>query len=113
VDAVAPDQQLPCGGGVDHGDDARQRGLAAAGLADHGQRPALLDRKAYALDRVHRPRAAEQAASDMVVANEAARLENHRGAHRAGSRSSSEKSAITGSRSPTAFSGSAASSARV
>ena len=65
---LAVDEQLARGRRVDQRDDAGERGLAAAAFADDGQRLALLDREADALDRMDRARLAEQAAGDVVVA---------------------------------------------
>ena len=111
VDPLALDQQLAPGGRVDHGDDAGERRLAAAGLADDGEGAAALDPEVDPLQRPHAARAAEHAAGH-VVAGDAAGLEDGRLAH---SRPSAPggKAETVGSRPPWAFSGSAESSARV
>src|SRR5690606_14406798 len=112
VDGAAVDLERARGWRVDHGDDARERGLAAAGFADDRERLALLDREAHALQRMDDLGAAKQAAADVIIAHKVGRLED-RNAHGTGSRSSREDTAMTGRRSPTARSGSAESSARV
>ena len=74
---LAVDQELARGRRVDQREDAGERGLAAAALADDGQRLALLDREADALDGMHGPaRLREQAAADMIVADDVAAFED-------------------------------------
>src|SRR5207249_4458773 len=114
VDLVAVDEQLAGRRRIDQRDDAGERGLAAAAFAYDGQRLALLDAEGDALHRMNGARGPEQAAADMVVAHDVLAFDDP-GAHEAapegaGSNSMSE---TVGSRSPTAFSGSADSSARV
>ena len=80
-------------------------------LADDRQRLAALDLQVDALERPHRARAAEHAAGH-VVAGDAAGLEDRSGGHAFAS-APGAKAETVGSRPPLAFSGSAASSARV
>src|SRR5262245_12550417 len=107
IHLVAIDEQLSRGRRVDKRDEARKRGLAAAAFADNRQRLAFLNRKADALDGVDRLGAGENAALQVVVADDIPGLEYdlaHWTAPGAGA-SSAMKPAIVGSRSPTAFSG--------
>ena len=115
VDLLAVDEQFARGRRVDQRDDAGERRLAAAAFADDRQRLALLDREADALHGMHGARLGEQAAADMVVAHDVAAFEDDL-AHTPTPgtvSSSSTKPVMVGRRSPTAFSGSAESSARV
>ena len=116
VDLLALDEKVTRGRRIDHRDDAREGRLAAAALADNGQRLALLDLQADALDGAQGPGGAEQAAADMIVADDVAGFEDdiaHRTASRAGRSARKFSSEMVGSLSPTAFSGRAESNARV
>ena len=74
VDAV--DRQLTGGRRFDQRDQAGKGALAAAGLADHGQRPAFDQLEARAAQRLKRGRAPEHAAAHGIVTLEIFRLED-------------------------------------
>ena len=54
-DVRAVDQDLPAGDVLEPGDQAQQRGLAAAGRADEDDELAVLDLEVDVLDDVDRP----------------------------------------------------------
>jgi hypothetical protein len=76
IDGDAIHEQFARGLPVDQGQDARQRRLARAALADDGEGPAPVEREAEVLHRMNDAAAPEQGAADMIVARDVARLEH-------------------------------------
>lgn len=109
IDRLAIDLQFTAGSRIDEGNDASQRRLARAGFTDNGERLAALDGEIDALQGLHHPRTAKQAAGNVIVAGNALAF-NH-DTHR--TPSLPKKSETVGRRSPVAFSGRAESNALV
>ena len=82
-DGHAVDRQLPARGQVDHRQHPGERRLPAARFADDGERLALGDVEARALDRLQLTGLAEQPAADLVDLREVARGDDR--AHHAAS----------------------------
>ena len=75
-DVRSLDDEVARGRRLDHGDDPGEGGLAAAGFADDGERPAGREREAHPVHRLDEERRREGPARQGVVAGEVVRRDD-------------------------------------